>query len=359
MSISISGVGYCIPKGVMDNKMIIDRYIDALGKNLNQEDKDFLAYAIERKLDFLEIKERHYCEDYSKENTVVLAVNAAKDAIVKSNTSIDEIDMIICTGVSNPFREPTFAIYVAHEIGLKDANAFDIADTCNGFMKAVELADLYLNNGLAKNVLVVACESGIEILDHNKNILTVKNVDEADFKTSSLFVGTGAAAAVYTTIEKSSRRKIVFYDEFRSYDEWDSAISMFPKPEMAPFAELSDFPNIFWSDGRKIASKIISDMPAFIEESLKKHNVDKDKIKYVFSHQLGRNVTYSVLDSLGFDKQIMFPVNTFTNYGNMGSCNIPIGLAFAEEQGLLKEGEGYLLLSSACGITFSISYIEW
>ncbi|MCR3757608.1 3-oxoacyl-ACP synthase III family protein [Clostridium felsineum] len=357
MSISIAGIGYCIPEGTLDNKAIISRYIDKLSKNLNKEDKDFLEYSIERKLDFLQIKSRHYCKDYKKENSVTLAVDAAKNAIKKSNVPLEDIDLIICTGVTNPFKEPSFATVIAHMIGLKKGNAFDISDTCNGFMKSLELTDLYINNNLAKNVLVVACESGIEVLDNKSAILEIENIDEADYKVSSLFAGTSAVAAVYT--KPVSSKKVLFYEEFRSFDEWDSSVSMSPKADIPPFSKMSKTSSVFWSDGRKIASKIISDMPNYIESVLKKHNIDKKNIKYVFSHQLGRNVTYSVLDSLGLDKDKMFPINTFTEYGNMGSCNIPIGIEFANEEGLLKPGDEFLLLSSACGLTFSVSYIVW
>lgn len=357
MSISILGMGYSIPEGVLDNKSIIERYIDALGKNLNKDDKEFLRYSIEKKLEFLRIERRHYCRLGSHENSVSLAVDAAEKAIKNANIPIEEIDAVICTGVTNPFREPTFATVIAHMIGLKTANVFDISDTCNGFMKCIELTDLYLNSNSAKNVLVVACENGISALDNKKSVLEVDNVDEADYKVSSLFAGTSAAAAVYTKATDS--KKVLFYEEYRSFDEWDSSVSMFPKVNMEPFSRMSKHSNVFWSDGRKIASKIISDMPDFINEVLDKHGINKDKIKYVFTHQLGRNVTFSVLNSIKLDKEKMFPVNTFVKYGNMGSCNIPIAIEIANEKGLLEAGDEILLLSSACGLTFSVSYVIW
>lgn len=114
-----------------------------------------------------------------------------------------------------------------------------------------------------------------------------------------------------------------------------------------------------WADGRGIAAGVIRDMPAFVYRFLDEHKLVKDEISYIFSHQLGRNITNSLLNKLEVQTDKVFPVNTFPDYGNMGSANIPIGLCMAEEQGLLRKGDSILLLGSACGLTYGAAYIVW
>ena len=113
------------------------------------------------------------------------------------------------------------------------------------------------------------------------------------------------------------------------------------------------------SDGRKIAASIIRDMPEFVEEFLSQQTTSIEQIRYIFSHQLGRNITFALLNKLKVDIDKVFPVNTFKEYGNMGSANIPIGLGIAEEQGILKPGDSILLLGSSCGIKYTCVNIIW
>ena len=75
-------------------------------------------------------------------------------------------------------------------------------------------------------------------------------------------------------------------------------------------------------------------------------------------HQLGNNVTFATLDKLQVKHEIS-PINTFNECGNMASANIPVNLALLEEQGKVKKGDSVLLVSSACGLSFSLIHIEW
>jgi 3-oxoacyl-[acyl-carrier-protein] synthase III len=43
----------------------------------------------------------------------------------------------------------------------------------------------------------------------------------------------------------------------------------------------------------------------------------------------------------------------------MAGANIPICLAIAEEQGILKSGQSIHLMGSGAGITYSVAHIIW
>ena len=76
-----------------------------------------------------------------------MAVKAASGALDKAGMNVEQIDCIIASGVTNPFREPSFALVCAKLLGLPAGDYFDINDTCNGFMKSIDVATQYIKTG--------------------------------------------------------------------------------------------------------------------------------------------------------------------------------------------------------------------
>ena len=354
LDIGIAGIGYYVPEKRLTNQEVVERYLDDFTKNLNQEDAEFLQYSFKRKLDFLEIESRSYCEDIQKENSIVMSVHAAKDALKHANLEPEEIELVLFTGVCNPFREPSYAIILADQLKIRRGNYFDIGDACNGFLKALELASLYIKGGKAKNVLVVTCESTLEMLDRMRENLHVNSVEEADYKMNLLFAGTGAAAFVLT--QDQGKRSVVAYSEQRDSSAWDISFYVSPKILM-PSKKMNDLDFTTWGDGRKIAAMVIEEMPEFVLHFMEENHIES--VKYIFCHQLGRNITYAILNKIHADIDKMFPINTFKTCGNMGSANIPVSLALAEERGMLEKGDSILLLGSSCGLTYSAAHVIW
>lgn len=356
LNLSIKGISHYIPKGRMTNDEAVNRFTEYIGDKLSNEECRELREGYKRKLEFLEIKTRAYCENYNDENSIYMATVASKQAIKKAMLEVEDIDLILFVGVCNPFREPSYAIIIANELGVKDANYYDIGDACNGFLKSIEIASLYIEKPEYENILIVTSESTHEMIDALKKNISVNGIEEADYKTNLLFAGNGAAAMILSS--ESEGRKIKYYGEKRDCTDWDISFFVSPKIKL-PSKRFDEMDFVSYGDGRAIAGKVIKEMPEFVFEFLKKNDIDKDSIKYIFSHQLGRNITNSILNKMEVDIDKVFPLNTFIEYGNMGSANIPVGLSIAEENGLIQKGDAILLLGSSCGLTYSAAYIIW
>lgn len=356
MNLSVAGIGSYVPEGRLTNEEIIKELIDDFGYHLKKEDKEFLSYSVQRKLEFLEIETRSFCAGFPEENSISMSVEASLNALNDAEMKAKDIDLIFFTGVCNPFHEPSYAMILAKQLGISEVNCFDIGDACNGFLKAFELSELYIQTGKAKRILIVTCESTLEILNQVRENLHVKTLEDADYKMNLLFAGTGAAAMIIT--ENLGYRQIVSYEESRSSNEWD--ISFFVSPQIklpAPYFNEMEFTT--WGDGRKIAAKVIRDMPDFAADFLEQQKIEQQDIDYVFCHQLGRNITYAVLKKLSLDISNVFPINTFRECGNMGSANIPVSLDLAKKRNILKPKDSILLLGSSCGITYTAVHMIW
>lgn len=351
----IKSIGYYIPEGRLGNQEITD-ILSAINEESFDEDTfDFIKYNCSRKFEFLGLETRSYPHDAEVDSFASMARTAAENAIEKSGLKPEEIDCIIFSGVTNPYREPSFAIFLANSLGIETGDFFDINDTCSGFMKSIEIAGLYINSGRYRNILIATCESPYELTESMKLNIRIKNLDQLDLRFSGLVVGTGAAAMVLSA--EGDGASIQNYGEQRRSTEWDASVMTIPDTAV-PGSKYGDNVAGFWADGRLISSSLIKDMPDFVLRQLKEWHLDIESIDLFIHHQLGNNVTFALMDKIGasHDKA---PINTYREFGNMAAANIPVNLAIAEERGLIGKGDSVLLLSSSCGLSYSLVHIIW
>lgn len=351
----ITSMGYYIPDGRITNGDITDILADYNKDHFSRDDIDFLKYSSTRKFEFLGLETRSCCAVGSGDHFSSMAETAAQQALTRAGMLPEDIDCVIFSGVTNPFREPSFAIMLAHRLGIKTADFFDINDTCNGFMKSIDIAGLYIKSGKCRHVLVATCESPYELKDALKLEIEIGKSDQLDSRLSGLIVGTGAAAMILSADGEKGR--IAHYGEQRTSNEWDASILTLPGTAM-PGSKYGDTITGFWSDGRLISSSLIREMPDFVNRKLGEWQMDIESIDLFIHHQLGNNVTFAIMDKLKADHR-KAPVNTFRQFGNMATVNIPVNLAMAEEQGLIKKGDSILLLSSSCGLSYALIHIVW
>lgn len=356
LNISMKGLSYYIPEGRKTNEKLIEDFLDYAGAGLSFQNRQMIQHSLKRKFQFLEISSRSCIGEGEDESSVCMSVNVAKEAIERANLNVNDIDLLLFAGVTNPLREPSFSNVIAYQLGLDGKDFFDINDTCNGFMKAIDLAGMYIQTGRAKNVLVVTCECPDEILNGVKSNLQIKSTEEADRLMTMFLAGTGAAAIVVG--ENNGTRVMHSYCEERGSKEWDLSIISVPAIDLPE--KKKNFENVIvQSDGMGISSRLIEKMPVFAEAYLKKVGVLHEELKYVFCHQMGRNTTYAVMKKLRLDIESQLQVSAFKQVGNLACANIPVSLGMAMEKNMLCDGDTFLLLGSSCGLNLSAICMTW
>jgi 3-oxoacyl-[acyl-carrier-protein] synthase-3 len=354
-NVHIRSIGYYIPKGRLSNEQVIANIRETNGKRISPEDLELILYGSGRKFEFLGILTRSFCREEDGDNAVTMALKAARHALEKAEMSADRMDCVIVSGVSNPFREPSFALALAHQLEMTSGDFFDINDTCNGFMKSMDVASQYLRTGKYRNVLVVTSENPYEIAEGLGIDYTFNDPSEVDSRFSTLLVGSGAAAMVLGP--DGDGKKIVDYREKRETANWDASLLTIPGICL-PGSKLGPTSPGVRTDARLVAAQVIKGIPDFAADTAAQWKMKIDDFDLLVMHQLGNNVTFATLDRLHLNHD-KAPVNTFQECGNMASANIPINLALAEERGSVHGGDSVLLLSSACGISYSLMHIQW
>lgn len=356
-SIYLKAISHFIPEGRVSNEERLEEIRKDNAHKFDENQMEELLYGCQRKFDFLGVETRSVCKNFSQENIVTMATKASLDALQKASLTIEDIDCLLVTGVTNPFREPSFAILVANQLGMKKGNFFDINDTCNGFLKTLEVASLYLQNDYYKNILVVSSENPDEVAKSFDINFEIESEEKVDQKFSSFFLGAGSAAAVISSEKNDTGMRIINYAEFRESDNWDVSVVTFPNTNV-PGAKFGSVSEGFWTDAQFVSSEIIKQMPPFVNKQLADWNLTINDFDVFILHQLGNNITFATLDKINAPHS-KAPVNTFNEYGNMGSANIPVNLSKAVSEGYIKKGDSVLLLSSGCGLTYSVLHIKW
>lgn len=132
-SIIIKGIGAYIPKKVVNNDFFVEHF-----KKDEWGNKD-----INGLLSKLGRKERHLSERY--ESSLTMAIESANNALKNSNTSVDEIDMIVFTSDTPEYTVPTNAMMIHQKIGAKNAHTvFDMNCNCTGMIMALDNVTSFL-----------------------------------------------------------------------------------------------------------------------------------------------------------------------------------------------------------------------
>lgn len=103
---------------------------------------------------------RYLISDSVKENTLTMAINAAREVLENSKITISEIDMIVFVSATPEYNMPTNAIKIHKALGAKtETLCYDMNANCIGGFVAIDQVSKYLNSStFAKKALVICTE---------------------------------------------------------------------------------------------------------------------------------------------------------------------------------------------------------
>ena len=146
---AITGVGGYAPEDIITNKDL-EKFVDT-----NEE------WIMSR----VGIKERHILKGEGK-GTSVMATEAVKQVLTKTNTKPEDVDVIICATTTPDYPFPSTAALVAHNCGVKNSIAFDIQAACSGFIFGLEIGTNFIKSGKYKKVIVIGGDKMTSITNY-------------------------------------------------------------------------------------------------------------------------------------------------------------------------------------------------
>ena len=271
-----------------------------------------------------------------------LAAAAARKALEEAPGAID---LLIFASASQDLIEPATSHIVAAKVGL-DCPVMDVKNACNSVLNAMQVAEALISTGQYRRVLIASGEEPShavrwDLADHEQFIRSFPGYTMSDGGAAVILEATDDPA---TGILDSS-----FIAASRHWDTGTLSIggSMNPRD-----ADLSYFD----MDGAALQQAFLDLGPAPVLELLEKNGLGWDDFDLVAIHQVALPYLPPIFERLGVAEGKS--VITITDHGNLASVTLPLQLALAKQQGLVKPGSLALLIGLAGGISLGLMVVR-
>ena len=259
----------------------------------------------------------------------------------RTNTSAEEIDLIICATVTPDMLFPSTACLIADKIGAGNICAFDISAACSGFLYALTTASKFIESGSYKKVIVVGCDKMSSIVDYTD-------------RTTCVLFGDGAGAVL---LEPNTDGLGIMDYILKSDGSGGEFLKMKAGGSLHPAShETVDAREHFvYQDGQPVFKKAVKSMADVSEEIMQKNNLSSDDIAWLVPHQANKRIIDATSRRMGVgDDKVMLNIE---RYGNTTAGTIPLCLWDWEDK--LKKGDNLVLAAFGGGFTWGSIYLKW
>jgi 3-oxoacyl-[acyl-carrier-protein] synthase-3 len=257
-----------------------------------------------------------------------MGYEAAKKALLASNLTIEDIDLIIVATSSPEKISPSTSCTIHNKFNTnKNIPAFDINAVCSGFVYALNFATPLISYGVYKNILIIATEAYSKIT----------NWDDQH----CVFFGDGAGAVVLGNTDKG-------WISFESNANGkDTGMTGFNLPLNSPFI----------MKGKEVWNQASKVIPESIKSVLKISGLNIEDIDLIIPHQPSINILKNIAKDLGIP---MSKVKTIMDrYANIAGASIPIALDESIQNLEIKEDSTILLTAIGSGWTWGSTVISY
>jgi len=287
------------------------------------------------------IRERRIAAD--DENTTILSVHAARDALAVAGLDPSELDLVIVATCSPDYPLPATSVTVATALGATRAAGFDLQAACSGFLYGLATGSSFIRSGMYRNVMVI----GVEILSRFLNW--------NDRNTCVLF-GDGAGAVLLQASEQPGG--LIGFNLYSDGTGYEGIIvpaggSVCPASPQTS-AEGKHFIQMAGREVYKYATRQLADsaVAALRDAGIAVGDVDQ----FVF-HQANLRIIENVQRQLEIPSEKLY-IN-IEKYGNTSAASVPMALVEAVAAGRVKPGDKVLMVAFGAGYTAGAAVVEW
>jgi 3-oxoacyl-[acyl-carrier-protein] synthase-3 len=258
-----------------------------------------------------------------------LAAEACVAALADAGRTADEVDQIIVTTITPDRITPGLAPEVARLIGAHGAAAVDLNAACAGFLYALDQAAALVETGRARVVLVCGAEALSRL------------TDQEDRGTAVLF-GDGAGAVVVAAgeLDRGCARFVLGCD-----------------PEQGDLLYADQVDRKLRMEGREVYRHAVARMVEATGEALQAAGLTADDIDLFVAHQANSRIIEAAAAELGLPREKL-AINV-DRVANTSSASIPLALAQAEADGLLRPGATVALAAFGAGFVWGAGIVSW
>ena len=284
------------------------------------------------------IKERRIMKDGASSDMCVHAVN---ELLKKTNTSPEEVDLVIVATVTPDYPFPSTSNVLCDKTGMKNAWGYDLIAACSGFIYGLATGSQFVETGKYKKVVVVGVDKMSSIIDYQ------------DRATCVIF-GDGCGAVMLEPTEDGTGVQdfILRADgSGRQYLQQPAGGSSQPASQETVEQRL----HYVKQEGKQVFKFAVTNMAEVSAEIMEKNNLTSDDVDWLVPHQANLRIIDATANRMGLPKEkVMINIQ---KYGNTTAGTLPLCLWDYEKQ--LKKGDTLVLSAFGGGFTWGAVYIKW
>jgi len=286
------------------------------------------------------IKERRILKGDDKGSSY-MGARAVEGLLKKTNTSPDEVDLVVCTTISPDRIFPATANIISDKVGIKNAFSFDINAACSGFIFTLQTAANFVELGRYKKVIVVAVDKMSTITDYT------------DRTTCPLFGDGSAAVLLEPTTEDLGIIDHIFHTDGYGRHHLNMKAGGSERPPTMETVQNKE--HYVYQEGQTVFKFAVSKMADVSVEMMEKHNIKSEELAWLVPHQANMRIIEATARRMGLAKeQVMINIE---KYGNTTTATIP--LCLWEWENRLNKGDNIILAAFGGGFTWGSVYIKW
>ena len=271
-----------------------------------------------------------------------LAYEAARRCLENGKIAASEIDLILLATITPDQPTPSTACHVQRMLG-SNAPAMDLGAACSGFMYALVTGMQFIKTGTYQRVLIIGAD------------LMSRTVNPADTKTFPLF-GDGAGAVV---IGPGGEEQGFISYTLGADGHGAELLEQPAGGTRCPATAETIAENLQYlkMDGRSVFKWAIRTLSDSVNQVLDAANLPADEIDLTIFHQANIRIIDAAANDLGLPSDKVF-VN-LDQYGNTSAASIPLALAEAVEQRLVRPGQNLLISGFGAGLAWGAGVWRW
>lgn len=286
------------------------------------------------------IKERRILKGEGQ-GTSVMGAKAVEELLRKTNSTPDQVDLLICATVTPDYLFPSASNMICKSVGIHETASFDLAAACSGFLNALAVGSAFIEAGRYKKVIVVGADKMSAIVDYTD-------------RTTCILFGDGAAAVM---LEPNADGLGV--QDFILKSDGEGCESLMQKGGGSAYPPTHETVeqklHFIRQEGQSVYKFAVTRMANVSAEIMERNHLVGDDIRFLVPHQANKRIIDATANRMGIgEDKVMLNIQ---KYGNTTAATIPLCLWDYENQ--LKKGDKLILAAFGGGFTWGSAYLTW
>lgn len=304
------------------------------------------------------IQERRFADP--GQGSTDLGVLAATQALADAGLPPSEIDAVVFATMTPDHVLPSNGPLLQAALGLRNIPTFDLRQQCSGFLYGLEVADVLIQSGRYRRVLLVGAEVHSPFMPWHLGWDTVigretRAITEAERAENTLsrdrtvLFGDGAGAVVIEGRETTAGLgPIRLHSDGTAAGVLTMPGASFKRRPFVSAEQIAAGETLPVMSGKEVFRAAVSLMPQAVREVCEAGGVAVEDLDLVLVHQANLRIIEGVQKALGLPPERV-PHN-IERYGNTTAATLPLLFHECRQQGLVKPGMNLVFTALGSGL---------